>query len=149
MKALLGAIALTQSLAVAYVESGKGSKEARALAETVLASNTVTNWNYGNIHYDMHSLLGRIALREGDVAGAKRHLVASGKTLKWIQLAKQNWALDKQKLEDATPTAEDLAGYLQGGRLPKCPDGGSYAIGKLNQNPSRSVADHELPKRTN
>jgi formylglycine-generating enzyme required for sulfatase activity len=72
---------LDEGLALAYVESGTRTKEARALAEAVLAANTVTNdWNYGNIIYDMHSLLGRIALREGDMAAAKRHLVESGKT---------------------------------------------------------------------
>ncbi|MFZ4526803.1 MAG: hypothetical protein ACOYOE_15075 [Chlorobium sp.] len=241
---------LDAGLALAYVESGTRAKEARAIAETLLASNTVTNWNYGNVIYEMHSLLGRIALREGDMAAARRHLAESGQTpgspqldsfgpdfvlagellqkgerdavlahldkvavfwanpdrsprsaaehqkkldtwkqtiraggipddpqwrvarlllvdskptdgtavrnarrqicgnqLKWIELAKQNWALDKQKPEDTTPTVEDLAGYLQGGRLPKCPDGGSYVIGKLNQAPSCSVAGHELPKR--
>lgn len=246
---------LDVGLALAYVESGTRTKEARTIAEAVLASNTVTNWNYGNLIYDIHSLLGRIALREGDVADAKRHLAESSKTrgspqlnsfgpdlvlagellqkgerdvvlehldkvavfwanpdespsyrdsalrhqreiekwkqtigagqipddhkwqvaglplvdskptdetavrnarrlacgnqLKWIDLAKQNWALDKQKPEDATPTVEELAGYLQGGRLPRCPEGGSYVIGKLKQNPSCSVAGHELPKRTN
>lgn len=243
---------LDAGLALAYVKSGTRTKEARAIAETLLASNTVTNWNYGNLIYDLHSLLGRIALREGDVAAAKRHLAESGKTpgspqlnsfgpdlvlagellqkgqldvvlahldkvavfwanlddsprlapehqkkiatwkqtilagkipddhqwqaaglslvdskptdetavrnarrqgcgnqLKWIELAKQSWALDKQKPEDATPTVEDLAGYLQGGRLPKCPDGGSYVIGKVSQNPRCSVAGHELPQRTN
>ena len=240
---------LDAGLALAYVESGTQAKEARAIAETLLASNTVTNWNYGNVIYDMHSLLGRIALGEGDMAAARRHLAESGKTpgspqldsfgpdfvlagellrkgerdavlahldkvavfwanpdrspgsaaehqkkldtwkqtiraggipddpswrvarlllvdskptdqtavrnarrkicgnqLKWIEAAKQNWALDKRKAEDATPTAEDLAGYLQGGRLPKCPDGGSYVIGKLNQPPACSVSGHELPK---
>ena len=72
---------LDEGLALAYVESGTRIKEARALAEAVLAANTETNdWNYGNVIYDMHSLLGRIALREGDVAAAKRHLVESGKT---------------------------------------------------------------------
>jgi hypothetical protein len=71
---------LDQGLALAYVESGTRIKEARALAEAVLAANTVNDWNYGNIIYDMHSLLGRIALREGDVAAAKRHLEESGKT---------------------------------------------------------------------
>jgi len=240
---------LDAGLALAYVESGTRAKEARAIAETLLASNTVTNWNYGNVIYEMHSLLGRIALGEGDMAAARRHLAESGQTpgspqldsfgpdfvlagellrkgerdavlahldkvavfwanpdrspgsapehqkkldtwkqtiraggipddpqwrvarlllvdskptdqtavrnarrkicgnqLKWIELAKQNWALDKRKAEDATPTAEDLAGYLQGRRLPKCPDGGSYVIGKLNQPPACSVFGHELPK---
>ena len=240
---------LEAGLALAYVESGTRSKEARAIAEALLAANTVTNWNYGNLIYDMNSLLGRLALRDGDVAAAKRHLAASGKTpgspqldtfgpdfvlagelfrkgerdvvlvhldqiavfwansdggprlgaehqkqidawkqtirsgqvpddhpwrvarvslvdstpvdeaavrnarrqicgnqLKQIEVAKRSWALDKDKPEDATPTVADLTGYLAGEKLPKCPDGGSYMIGKVSENPRCSLAGHELPK---
>jgi len=68
------------ALALAYVESGTRNKEARAIAEGLLVSNTVTNWNYGNLIYNMHSLLGRIDLHEDNVAGAKRHLAASANT---------------------------------------------------------------------
>lgn len=241
---------LEAGLALAYVESGTRNKEARAIAETLLAANTVTNWNYGNLIYAMHSLLGRIALREGDLAAAKRHLAESGKTpgspqlnsfgpdlvlagellqrgerdavlqhldqiavfwantednsrlaqdhqkkietwklmiragripddhqwqvaglslvdseptdqtavrnarrqicvnqLKQIEMAKQSWAVDKDKPKDAAPTVADLAGYLPGGKFPKCLDGGTYVIGKVNQDPRCSVAGHELPKR--
>lgn len=243
---------LDAGLALAYVESGTRSKEARAIAEALLASNTVTNWNYGNLIYHLHSLLGRIDLREGDVAGAKRHLAASGKTpgspqlnsfgpdfvlagellrkgerdavlahldsvavfwgnasanprpglehqkkiddwkqtirsgqipddhqwrvaglssvdsspvdeaavrnarrqacinqLRLIDGAKRQWALEKQQPEDATPTVEDLAACFPAGKFPKCPDGGSYVIGKVSQNPRCSVAGHEAPKRPN
>jgi hypothetical protein len=73
---------LDAGLALAYVESGTRTKEVLTIAEALLASNTVTNWNYGNLIYDMHSLLGRIALRGGDVAGAKRHLLESSKSKK-------------------------------------------------------------------
>jgi hypothetical protein len=243
---------LDAGLALAYVESGTRTKEVLAIAEALLASNTVTNWNYGNLIYDMHSLLGRIALRGGDVAGAKRQLAASGKTpgspqldsfgpdfvlarellqkgertavtehldniavfwanpdassssakehqkriaawketvragripddhqwqvarvpsvdstpvdetavrnarrqacanqLNQIAVAKQTWALDKAKEEGATPTSADLASYLEGGKLRKCPDGGSCVIGKVSESPRCSVAGHELPKRPN
>lgn len=245
---------LDLGLALAYVESGTRLKEARALAEAALATNTVTNWNYGNLIYNMHSLLGRIALREGNATLAKKHLAASGKTpgspqlnsfgpdfvlarellekgerdavlahldqissfwgkpetkpsapsprtasrhedmvegwrqairsgqipngyqwksaqvspvdstpvdeaavqkarrricgnqLRLIESAKQQWALDKQQPENATPAVADLVGYLPGRRLPKCPDGGNYTLGQINQNPRCSVAGHELSK---
>ena len=61
-------------------------------------------------------------------------------------MAKRSWALDKDKPEDATPTVADLTGYLAGEKLPKCPDGGSYMIGKVSENPRCSLAGHELPK---
>ena len=243
---------LDAGLALAYVESGTRTKEILTIAEALLASNTVTNWNYGNLIYDMHTLLGRIALRGGDVAGAKRQLAASGKTpgspqlnsfgpdfvlarellqkgeqtavtehldniavfwanpdassssakehqkriaawketiragqtpddhqwqvarvasvdstpvdetavrnarrqacghyLNQIAVAKQTWALEKAKQEDATPTVADLAGYLEGGKFRKCPDGGNYVIGNVSENPRCSVAGHDFPKRSN
>lgn len=240
---------LDVALALAYVESGTRIKEAHGIAEALLVSNTVSNSNAGNIHYQMHSLLGRIALREGDVAAAKRHLAESGKTsgspqlnsfgpdfvlarellqkgerdpvlehldrvavfwanpespqlaqehqkkidqwkqviregqipddhqwqaaglcmvdstpvdetavrnarrricanqLSQIQTAKQQWMLDKEQPGTATPTGADLAAYLQGERLPKCPDGGTYELGGMSQDPRCSVAGHEISKR--
>ena len=242
---------LDAGLALAWVESGIRSKEARAIAEALLAANTVTNWNYGNVIYDMHSLLGRIALREGDVAAAVRHLAESGKTpgspqlnsfgpdfvlagellqkgeqnavlahldqvgvfwgngansrsgqehqkqlnawketiragqipddhqwrmahvsmvdtspvdeaavrnarrsvcvnqLKLIEGAKQQWTVDKDKPAEAMPAVGDVAAYFPGGKLPKCPDGGTYVLGQLSQKPRCSVAGHELPKGAN
>lgn len=38
------------------------------------------NWNTGNLIYDAHSTLGLVALRAGDVASARRHLLAAGRT---------------------------------------------------------------------
>jgi hypothetical protein len=245
---------LDAALALAFVESGTRLAEARALADSLLAANTVTNWNYGNLIYSMHSLLGRIALREADLTQARHHLEESGKTpgspqlnsfgpdfvlarellekgereavlahldrveafwakpdrnppgpltghhqkelsawrqaiqagqiptdgkwqvaspvmvdstpvdevavrnarrqictnqLKFIEMAKQQWALEKQKPEEAVPTAADLADFLQGGKLPACPDGGSYTLGPLNQKPRCSRPGHELPTNSN
>ncbi len=71
---------LNAGLALTWVEAGTRLPEARALAESLLAANTITNWNYGNLIYAMHSLLGRIALREGDLTQARHHLEQSGKT---------------------------------------------------------------------
>lgn len=36
------------------------------------------NWNYGNAIQDSNIVLGRIALKEGDVDAAKKHLLAAG-----------------------------------------------------------------------
>jgi hypothetical protein len=38
------------------------------------------NWNYGNAVQDANVVLGRIALREGDIEGAKRRLLEAGKS---------------------------------------------------------------------
>ena len=84
---------------------------------------------------------------ETAVRNARRQACAN--QLNQIAVAKQTWALDKAKPEDAAPTVADLVSYLEGGQLRKCPDGGSYVIGKVNESPRCSVAGHELPKRPN
>ncbi len=55
---------------------------ARAYAEELLqmAPDYKLNWNYGNAIYNGHSILGLIALREGNQAEAARELLAAGKT---------------------------------------------------------------------
>ena len=60
------------------LEAGK-TQEARSLAEELarLASNYTDDWNYGNAVQDANQVLGRIALAEGDVAEAKKRLLAS------------------------------------------------------------------------
>ncbi len=73
---------------------------------------------------------------------------ACGSNLTQIDLAKQMWQVDNNKPETATPTVADLSYYLPYRQFPKCPEGGTYVIGKLNQKPTCSVAGHELPKRT-
>jgi hypothetical protein len=84
---------------------------------------------------------------ENAVRNARRQACAH--QLNQIAVAKKTWALDKAKEEGATPTIADLASYLEGGKLRKCPDGGSCVIGKVSESPRCSVAGHELPKRPN
>jgi hypothetical protein len=38
------------------------------------------DWNYGNAIQDANLVLGRIALREGNIAAAKKYLIAAGKS---------------------------------------------------------------------
>ena len=45
-----------------------------------LATKYPKDWNYGNAVHDGNVVLGRIALEQGDVAGASRHLIDAGKT---------------------------------------------------------------------
>jgi hypothetical protein len=44
------------------------------------ADNYPDDWNYGNAIHRANTLLGRIAIREGDLPAAKRYLIASGQT---------------------------------------------------------------------
>jgi hypothetical protein len=51
--------------------------KARRLAQDLLATAVPDRWDHGNAIHHGNTVLGRIALREGDVAAARRHLLAS------------------------------------------------------------------------
>jgi hypothetical protein len=73
-------VALKGDLALAALEAGR-LDNARTHATEALAANTnVRNWNYGNIVHEMNEVLGRAALRGGDLAEARRALLAAGAT---------------------------------------------------------------------
>jgi hypothetical protein len=57
-------------------------EEAGTLADELLklASEFEENWNYGNAVHDGHLVLGRIALKKGDITEANRQLILAGKT---------------------------------------------------------------------
>ena len=69
------------NISLALLEAGLDLAEVKSCAEAALANNKDTqSWNYGNIIYDQHSLLGRVALREGKLDEAKKQLLAAGRT---------------------------------------------------------------------
>lgn len=54
---------------------------AAGFAADALAKNTdKPSWNYGNVVYEANEILGLAALAKGDVAAAKRHLIAAGES---------------------------------------------------------------------
>lgn len=65
--------------------------------------------------------------------------------LRLIYLAKQAWALEKNKTDTDTPTEQDLLPYLKGSVFPVCPSGGTYTIGPVGQLPTCSTPGHVLP----
>ena len=113
--------------AKASFELGK-TEEAEAYARQALelAPRFQDNWNYGNAIHDGHMVLGRVALRKGDVETAKRELLEAGKTPGSPQLDSfgPNMALAKDLLEqketDAVVAYFDLCGKfweMERGRL--------------------------------
>ena len=56
--------------------------DAKSFAEELehLASKYKTDWNYGNAIQDSNLVLGRLALKSGDVTAAKARLLASGRS---------------------------------------------------------------------
>lgn len=70
------------------------------------------------------------------------HFYGCSSCLAQIVGAKESWAQDRGVTSNAVPTAEDISVYIKKGfsRL-KCPDGGAYSIGTLEQYPSCSYED--------
>jgi len=72
--------AAVQALAKTAFDAGALDK-ARAYAEETLQSATdPKDWNYGNAIYDGNTVLGLVALREGNVDQAKQYLIKAAHT---------------------------------------------------------------------
>jgi len=66
--------------------------------------------------------------------------------LRQIDAAKQQWALENSKTDDAIPTALELLPYLQDNLFPTCPSGGTYTINAVAVPPTCSIPGHALPQ---
>lgn len=64
----------------AYRESRWGEAEALAKEGLMLVERCRRNWNRGNVAHNSHQILGLLRLREGDLEGAREHLLAAGRT---------------------------------------------------------------------
>ena len=60
--------------------------------------------------------------------------------LKELEYAKEYWATEHSKTTNDTPTWEDLRPYLKGSPF-KCPNGGTYTIGRVGELPSCSISN--------
>ena len=68
-------------------------------------------------------------------------------SLRLIDGAKQQWALENNKRAEAIPTTQDLTPYLKDNVLPACPSGGKHTIGAVNDLPTCSIASHTLAQQ--
>jgi hypothetical protein len=68
--------------------------------------------------------------------------------LRQIDAAKNQWMLDKGKTTNDVPKWDDILPYLRKPEIPKCPDGGTYTIGRIGQPPTCSIGgrEHALPQ---
>lgn len=101
-------------LALDALEAGDAEKAARYASELLqIASQFKDNWNYGNAVHKGNIVLGRVALRRGDVPGARQHLLAAGETPGSPQLDSfgPNMTLAKELLEKGE--REAVLAYLQ------------------------------------
>jgi len=90
-------------------------------------------------------LLAAIAIPNLVTARKKATRQACISTLKAINGAKANWALDMKKSDSDVPTDADLFGpdkYIE--TKPSCPAGGTYTLGSVREKPTCSIPDHVL-----
>jgi tetratricopeptide (TPR) repeat protein len=88
--------------AKAAFEVGKIEEATRHAQQALeLAPSFRDDWNYGNAIHDGHMVLGRVALRSGEIETAKRELLEAGKTKGSPQLNSfgPNMSLAKDLLE--------------------------------------------------
>ena len=64
--------------------------------------------------------------------------------LREIEVAKSQWALEKNKTGGDVPTAADLTPYLANGKFPMCLGGGTYTIGAVSNLPACSISGQQL-----
>ena len=67
-----------------------------------------------------------------------------------IEGAKQQWALENKKIASDVPSWADVQAYLgrgTRGEIPKCPQGGTYILGRVGESPGCSIGgpSHSLP----
>lgn len=79
MQSLLSRV--ESQLAFATLEAGLDLSEVKSLAESLLSKNKdAKSFYHGDGIFQGHTLLGRVALREGKLEEAKKHLLAAGRT---------------------------------------------------------------------
>lgn len=64
-----------------------------------------------------------------------------------LEVAKAQWALDKQKGATDVPTVQDLQPYLKDGTMPVCPGGGTYTLNAAGDPPTCSLPGHVLAQQ--
>jgi hypothetical protein len=73
---------IEENLATTALAVGEDLALVRQMADRLLlhAGQNPTNWDHGNLIYTGHSLLGRVALRQGKVEEARKQLRQAGQT---------------------------------------------------------------------
>jgi hypothetical protein len=67
--------------------------------------------------------------------------------LRQIDAATQQWAFENSKTTNDIPTWDIVVLYMKGQKKPVCPNGGTYTLGSLTENPTCSIGgtSHTLP----
>jgi hypothetical protein len=92
-------------------------------------------------------MLAAIAIPNFVKARSTAQLNSCINNLRQLDAAENQWALEKDKKTGDVCTEDDLKPYIRlvGGQLPKCPQGGTYTIGPVGEQPTCSIPGHKLP----
>ena len=78
-------------------------------------------------------------------ARTDRNSNACVNNLRWIDGATQQWAVENGKTTNDLPIWSDVRPYLsRDGKMPTCPRGGRYALGRRDKPPTCSYPGHVL-----
>jgi hypothetical protein len=77
---LFGVLVMLSATRFLWTPIAARSERDQALERLAHARGHESNWDYGNIVHESHNALGRAALRQGDIAEAKRQLLEAGRT---------------------------------------------------------------------
>ena len=78
-------------------------------------------------------------------AGLSKASNACITNLRQIEGAKQAWALENKKQSNDIPTSAEIALYVNNNKLPLCPQGGSYTLGRMDKDPKCSISTSAWP----
>jgi hypothetical protein len=59
--------------------------------------------------------------------------------LRQIAGAKEQWGVENHKTTNDTPSWDDIKPYLSHEEVPRCPDGGTYTLGRVGSLPRCSL----------
>jgi hypothetical protein len=65
--------------------------------------------------------------------------------LRQIESAKEQWKIENFKKDGEVATEADIKPYFMNGNLPKCPAGGTYTIGPVEEDSKCSIGTSAWP----
>jgi hypothetical protein len=77
---LFGGLVMLSSTRFLWPSIAAEGERDHALERLAHARGHESKWDYGDIVHESHTALGRVALRQGDIAEAKRQLLEAGRT---------------------------------------------------------------------
>ena len=91
-------------------------------------------------------LLAAVAIPNLIKARKTAQVNACKANLRTLEFAIQQWALEKRKRDDSEVSLEDLESYMKDG-IPRCPSGGEYTLGTVEEKPTCNVKGHTLVEK--